>query len=224
MYMRKALSISGAALGAVASVIAIVAVRKALWSWLYPLPLIVLLAVALIASCVYIWIERRRPSEADQLRLNRLLSALPREAIRRLEGEDFVAAWRERSVYPLVYYVHELDGPEEHFDSKAMERCRERLYAAAKSFIWAEAMKGFHHQLATGFRNTGWSQGELEDDDDKLAKAEARGHELRSAAADVLAAHGHLLAVARRRHYDLAAISSDAPVFSWEEAERAATT
>jgi hypothetical protein len=75
-----------------------------------------------------------------------------------------------------------------------------------------------------GFANTGWSQGELEEDDDKLAKAEARGHELRSAAAGVVAAHGDLLAVARRRHYDLTAISSDAPVSSWEEAERTEIT
>lgn len=176
-YMRKALNVS---VGAVAAVIAIVAARKTVWSWLYPLPLIVLLAAGLAASWAWVWIERRRPSNADQLRLNRLLSALPREAIRRLEGEDFVAAWRERSVYPFVYYVHELDGPEERFDSKAIERCRERLYATAKSFIWAEAMKGFHHHLASGFRNTGWSQGELEEDDDKLATAEARGHELGS--------------------------------------------
>jgi hypothetical protein len=114
-----------------------------------------------------------------------------------------------------------LDGPEERFDSKAMERCRQRLYAAAKSFIWAEAMKGFAHELASGFRNTGWSQGEPEEDDGKLVKAEERGQELRLAAADVLTAHRHLLSVARRRHYDLAAISSQAPVSSWEKPEHA---
>jgi hypothetical protein len=70
-------------------VIAIVADRKALWSRLYPLPLIVLLALALVAFWAYVWIERRRPSQADQLRLDHLLSVLPRDAIRRLEGEDF---------------------------------------------------------------------------------------------------------------------------------------
>jgi hypothetical protein len=219
--MRKALNVSAGTVGAVAAVIEIVAHREALWSWLYPLSLIVLLTAGLVASWAYVWIERRRPSDADQLRLDRLLSALPREAIRRLEGEDFVAAWRERSVYPLVYYVHELDGPEERFDSKAMERCRERLYATAKSFIWTEAMKGFNHQLAIGFRNTGWSQGELEEDGDKLAKAEARGHELRSLATDVFTAHGELLAVARRRHYDLTAALSQAPYSLWENAEHA---
>jgi hypothetical protein len=208
------------ALGVVASLIAVVAARDAIWAWLYPVPLIAVLTTALGATWIYVGLERRKPSDADQRRLDRLLGALPREAVRRLEGEDFAAPWRERSVYPFTYYLHELDGPEEQFSAKAMERHRNRLYVAVDKFLWAEAKKGFAHEQARGFRNTGWSLGELEGDDDKLALAEERSREIRSAAAAVISAHRALLKLASSRGYSLAAIASPLPVASWDTPEQ----
>jgi hypothetical protein len=218
--MRKFLGPIAAAIAIAGSVVGIATAPASFWRSLYPAPVIALLTAALLGSWIYIWLEQRKPSEADQLRLDRLLSALPREAIRRIASEDYMAAWRERSIYPVTKYVHELEGPEEHFDSKAMESCRLRLYTAADKFTWAEAKKGYAHELARGFRNTGWSDGELENDQGKLAKAEERGGAIRSAAAEFLAAHDALLASARRRGLNLDAISSEAPYPAWEDDDR----
>lgn len=221
--MRRAFGVIATILGVVASLIAIIAAREAIWAWLYPVPLIVLLAVALAASWVYMWLEKRAPSEADQARLDRVLRTLPRETIRRLEAEDFEAPWRERNVYPFVYYVEELGGPEEHFRTRALEKHRQALYDGARAFIWAEAKKGFVHEPREGFRNTGASIGEVESDPAKLAIAEQRGAELRSAAAKVFAAHEALVVVAGERRYSLNALSSEPLVPSWEPGGNAET-
>jgi hypothetical protein len=164
-------------------------------------------------------VARRKPTQADQQRLDRLLSALPREAIRRFEAEDFASPWRERSVFPVTWYVHELAGAEEHFDSKAMEKRRRCLYATADRFIWAEAKRGFAHEQRNGFRNTGFSLGEIEGDDKKLTIAEERGEILRSTAAEFLKAYDDLVVTARRCQLKLDAISSNAPVASWDRDE-----
>jgi len=206
-------------IGVLGSLIAIVSAPSAIWDWLYPVPLIAVLLAALVGSWIYIWAAQRKPSQADQQRLDRLLSALPREAIRRFEGEDFATPWRERSVFPVTWYVQELDGVEEHFDSKAMEKRRRRLYAAADRFMWEEAKKGFVHEQRSGFRNTGFSLGEIEGDDKKLAMAEERGEILRSAAAEFLKTYDDLLATARRYQLKLDAMSSDPPVAPWEHDE-----
>lgn len=219
--MRRALNATLAAVTAIGSLIAIASARDAVWAWLYPLPLIAILAGALTLSWVYIWLSRRTPSEEDQARLDRLLGVLPRKAIRRLEGEDFLAPWRERTVYPLMYYINELDGREEHFSSRALERRRARLYSAADRFMWAEAKNGFVHEVRNGLRNTGWTGGELEEEEEKLALAEQRARELRGLAGEVIAAHDSLLALASRHGYNLTALASEPPVDSWRELEPA---
>ena len=203
-------------MGFVGAAVGIATAPASVWRWLYPLPLISVLAVLLALSLVYIGLAKRKPSLADQQRLDRVLSTLPREAMRRIEQEDFVAAWRARIVYPVAKYLNEMDGSEEHFDSRALEKRRRSLYQAADRFTYAEAMKGFSHQLANGFRNTGWSDGELDVDPEKLALAEERGQAIRSTAAELLEAHEDLVHAARRRGLSLDALSSDPPVASWE--------
>src|ERR1035438_6404078 len=98
-----------------------------------------------------------------------------------------------------------------------METCRQRLYTAADKFVRREETNGFSHSLARGFRNTGWLDGELDEDPRKLATAEGRGEILRSAASRVLAAHDALRAAARRRGLNLRAISSEPPHPPWED-------
>jgi hypothetical protein len=215
--MRKIMTGFAWTLGLVASIVAVVTAREAIWGWLYPAPLIAMLAAALGGTWAYMWFGQNRPSAGDQQRLDRLLSTLPREAIKRLESEDFIAPWRERTVYPFTYFVNELNGPEEHFNAKSLEQRRTRLYSAVDAFLWAEAKKGFMHPHAKGRRNVGWMLGELEGDDQKLALAETRAAEIRAAAADVIAAHDNLVRAGRRRGYNLATLSSEAPVASWEE-------
>jgi hypothetical protein len=213
--MKRVLTAIASGLGLIASIIAIVSARSAIWKWLYPVPLIILLAGALAGLLGYTWLQRQRPTEADQERLDRLLATIPRDAIHRLENEDFATPWREASVYPFVKYVEELRASEEHFDSRSVERRRGLLYEAANQFIWAEAKNGFVHQHRENLRNTGWLLGDLEGDERALTIAEKRASTIRDAAADVIAAYEDLLAVARRKGFDLDAIASSAPVPPW---------
>ena len=209
--VRKLVGYIVGAVGFVAAVLAIVQNADAIWQWLYPVPLIVGLAAALVGSWVYFWTAHASPSAEDQRRLDRLLKALPREATRRLESQDFVAPWPERSVYPTQFYVNELDGPEDHFASRRLEKKRRRLYESAVSFIEADAWKGFPHPMREGFRNTGWTIGELEEDTEKARMAKERAAELQSLAAEALDAHEALVKEARREGYSLAASESVAP-------------
>jgi hypothetical protein len=209
-----------APLGVVASLITIGSASTHFWASLYPFPTVVGLAVLVSAAYTQLWLAKRKPSDADQQRLNRLLSALPREAIRGLASEDFSMPWRERNVYPVAWFVNELEGPEEHFSARRLERCRQRLYDAGSRFLHQEAYEGFAHESMNGFRNIGWSTGELEGASlDVLNRAEARSRAIRAAAADLLDAHERLVSVASKLGLCLDALASDAPRPPWQDDE-----
>jgi hypothetical protein len=77
--MRR-IALLAAPLGVVASLITIGSASTHFWASLYPLPTVVGLAVLLFVAYTQLWIAKRRPSTADQQRLDRLLSALAERA------------------------------------------------------------------------------------------------------------------------------------------------
>jgi hypothetical protein len=219
--VRRTVSIIAATVGFIASVIGIAIAPAEVWEWVYPLPVVIALAAALAATWAYLILARAKPSPHEQARLDRLLGALPRKAIRRLEEQDFIAPWPARSIYPVMYFVNELDGAEQQFNDKHLERTRAELYQAGCEFLEAEALNGYPHQQNRKLRNTGRLLGDLEGDDEALALAESRAAAISAPAARLLRAHRELLTFARRRGYDLEAAAGDPPVPPWEQEEDA---
>jgi hypothetical protein len=215
------ISIIAATVGFIASVIGIAMAPADVWKWVYPLAVVIALAAALAATWAYLILMRAKPSPHEQARLDRLLGVLPRKAIRRLEEQDFIAPWPARSVYPVMYFVNELDGADQEFNDRRLERTRADLSQAGDEFLEAEALNGYPHQLNRKLRNTGRLLGDLEGDDKALALAESRAAAIRAPATRLLRAHGELLTVARRRGYDLEAAAGDPPVPPWEQEEDA---
>jgi hypothetical protein len=218
---KRLISAFAAAVGIVGSIVGILLAPRTFWEgiWdrLYPIPLIVVLAVALVVSWVYFVIDKRRPSDADQRRLDTVFELLSRKAIDNVAAEGFVASWRDTLTWPVVLYVEEHAGHEEHFDNRAMEKRRQRLFQAADEFRWADAKHGFPDRYNRDFRNTGWSEGELEFDERKLGIAERRAKMIRDAAEELVAAHDDFVALAKRRGYALDALSTAPPIPPWKE-------
>lgn len=205
-----------ATVGLVASIIAIALAPRSFWCALYPLPLIALLVVGLAGSWAYILLSRRGPSPADQQRLNRLFGVLPRQAVRRIADADFHAGWSRNVNWPVSIYVNDMDAPEDRFDSRKMERARARLLETARRFDYVNAKHGFPHAQAhaEGWRNTGWSPGEVEGLPEKQrAMAEKRARAITIAAEEMVEAHDALVKAARRRGFNLDALASQAPEF-----------
>jgi len=208
------------AVGSVASVIGTivaVAVIPGLGAWLYPLPLIVVLVLALVTSWMFFLISRRGPGQADQERLNRLLSTLPRQAIRRVREEDFSSAWDDDLTYPVTKYLYEHESVEDRFDNRALERRRKHLYEVADKFVHAEGANGFSHRTAHGSRYTGWAGMELEEDSEKCKTAEKRRVAIRSPAVEFVKAHDDLVSAAKHRRFKLEALAHETPRPTWRE-------
>ncbi len=214
--MTKVLKFIVAVLGVVASIVGIAVAPRSFWCWWYPLPLIVLLAVALAGSWAYFLLSRRGPSKADQERLDRLFRVLPRQAVRRIEDADFHAGWKRDVNWPVSKFVYDMDAPEDRFDNRKLESARRRLYEKAFEFDGANATHGFpargRNQLE--WRDTGSSAGELEMlPPEQLAQAEERAVTIASAARETVEAHDALVKAARRRGFNLDALASDAPEY-----------
>lgn len=194
-------------------------------AWLYPLPLIVLLAVLLIASWTYLATRLRSPDAHEQGRLDKLFGVLSGEAIRR--SEDFGAPWPEWLTYPVQFFLHELQGAECQFRSWSLERRRVALTDAAVVFDNAEAMNGFGHPIAWSRRHTGFIEGELDIEPGKLAIASERRAEIHSAARALVNQHQRLVIAAKRRGFSLAALDGQLIEPPWkaelEEERRPAT-
>lgn len=199
----------------VASIAGGIALAYSIRGWLYPLPLVILLSVALVGCIAFRVRDRRQPPNNDQRRLDQIFAALPREAIRRIQYEDFAVAWPADLLHPVRVFYNELGDVEHQFQSKKVEHARQRLYEAAGRFIHDEAMKAVMAPDSDR-RWIGIPSGEL----DVAPPDERRGYEERQqsihgAAADFVAAHDALVRVARKRGLDLHALDSDVPRPSW---------
>jgi hypothetical protein len=197
------------AVGGIASIVGLglaVALIPGVAGWLYPLPVIVILAVSLTASWVFFALRLRSPDPHEQERLNKLFAVLSSEAMRRIGDEDFGAPWPQYLTYPVQFFLHELQGAECRFRSRALEKRRSVLVDAAVAFADAEALNGFGHPIAWDRRHTGFIEGELEIERDKLVIANRRRSLIYSTANAFVDAHEKLVEAAKRRGFSLAAL------------------
>jgi hypothetical protein len=190
-------------------------------AWLYPLPLIVLLVVSFVASWAFFALRLRTPDPHEQARLDKLFTVLSGEAIRRIAAEDFDTPWPEYLTYPVEYFLHELQGAECRFRSRALEKRRSEVADAAVEFVEAEAANGFGHPIAWDRRHTGFVESELEIDHDKLAIATGRRTDIYSGATAFVDAHQKLVDAAKRRGFSLAALDGKQIEPPWKADEEA---
>lgn len=209
--MRRAFEIAAG----VASIAGGVALIYGIRGWLYPLPLVILLSLALV-GCVGLQLRARLPQpKDDQRRLDQIFTALPREAIRRIEYEDFVVAWPADLLHPVRVLYNELGDAEHEFRSKPVERARRKLYEAAERFIEVEGMKAIMAPDSNR-RWVGIASGELDvAPPEKRLLYEERQQSIHRAAADFVGTHDALVRVAKKRGLDLQALDADVPKPSW---------
>jgi hypothetical protein len=134
--MRRALEVVGA-IASIAALFITILVTRDLWDSLYPLPLILLLCVALVVCVTFFVRERQRVPADDQRRLDRILSTLPREAIRRIADADLSVSWSSDLLHPVSVFFNDLGFVEHEFRVKPLESARRKLYAAAGEFLIA---------------------------------------------------------------------------------------
>lgn len=215
--MRRVLEVTGA-IASIGSLVLSVVVFPDFWAWFYPLPLIVVLVIALAISVGLNVRHRLQVLPADQNRLNQIFSAVPREAIRRIEYEDFGVAWPADLLHPVQLFYNELGDAEHEFQSKPLERARQKLRQTAERFLEEEAMKAIMAP-DTDRRWIGIASGELDvAPPEKRQLYEERQHDIHLAATEFTAAHDALVRAAKPRGFDLGSLDSEVPKPSWTEA------
>jgi hypothetical protein len=172
-------------------------------SGLYPLPLILLLAIALIGSWTYFGLSQRRPRESDQRRLDRLVDVVPRHVVRRLDEQDFAQDWGEDLTRPLQQYLEDLTDLEHRFEDQRLERLRDRLDQAVVVLLNAERENTWAASHKRGYRNVGIMPVEAEFDPERGELYEARSMALQIAAYEVQSAYNDLMGAALERGYNL---------------------
>lgn len=212
--MRRGFEIA-AGIASIAGFLLAVILIPGVWSWLYPLPLLVLVSLALIGCLGFqVRLGRLEPAHDQQL-LDRLFTVLAREAIRRIEYEDFVLAWPADLLHPVRVFYNELTDVEHEFRSKPIERARRRLHDAGHRLLEVEGMNAI---MAPDSRRryVGISTGELDvATSEERRLYEGRQEAIHRAALDFIEAHGALVRAAKKRGFDLQALDSAVPKPSW---------
>jgi hypothetical protein len=159
--------------------------------------------------------QRRRVPSDDQRRLDQILSTLPREAIRRIEYEDFAIAWPADLLHPVAIFFNDLGYVEHEFGTKSIESARQTLRDAAGTLLQVEAINAVMASDPDR-RYVGIPPAELETasrvDRDFY---EGRQELIRQTAHRFVDAHDALVREARKRGFDLEALSSEVPKPSW---------
>jgi predicted nucleotide-binding protein len=160
-------------------------------------------------------LSHERPNPGDQQRLDRLFRVLPRKAMRAIGAYDFGSAWPEDLAYPVNMFLQELEGVENEFGLAAIEEPRLALRKAGSAFALAEGMNGF--SAGHGWRNIGWSSGELEVNPEAFAIAEKRRKGIHAAAVTFLDAHDDFVRRVKDHEFDLSALDSPVPEPAWRK-------
>lgn len=189
---------------------------------LYPLPLMVLLSLALVAALVVPRV-RRRQYPVEQGRLDRVLSVLPRAPIRELDLTEFLGGWSDAACYPVGIYSHEHDEIEDRFLDPHLEALRRALHTACVDFSDANALHGVPSRFNDRARNVGYTSGQMDGldfvDPDAMKRCRESAHVLQETCDELVLAHHALTEAARQRGYSLAALDGPAPrppvVRSW---------
>jgi hypothetical protein len=184
-----------------------------LGDWLYPLPLVIGLAAALVGSWTYFLWTQRRPSSVDQGRLDTVLRTLSRDAIRRIDAEDFALAWPDDLLDPVVELLRSYGDVEHRFEDVAIERRRAALMVAADRLAETEGHHGYPHPVAHSRRYVGIREHEFDamttaKDRELFGLFTERQRAIHRAAGEVVDAYDALVVEARRRRYSLGAIES----------------
>jgi hypothetical protein len=135
--------VGGGTSGLVASVVGIATAPTRFWANLYPDVVVGLLSTTLIAALIWGWRRGHRASvdSADQARLNHVLRAIPRAAIRDLERAHFSAGWDDRVARPFAAFVDLHDVVERQFGDARLEVLWRELLEASGTFVDVEALK-----------------------------------------------------------------------------------
>jgi hypothetical protein len=205
-------AIGGAIVG-VATVLGTVAAFGVTWGELedalWPALVVAALAIGLAAAVVAIVVQRRGRSEADQRRLDRLLSVLNRKSIRAIEFQDFHGSWPAMTINPVTVFVREGVDKEEHFDDRRLESKRARLQEAAEAFVDAEGNNGWPSDFGRSMRDAGYTGGQVEGRPDLQTIVVPRWKAIFAARNDFLDAFDALVETAKARRYDLDALARE---------------
>jgi hypothetical protein len=209
---ERAIGLLAGLIGIAAGVAALLEPQAA--DWLWPVPAVVILSLALLGSWIFFFLRSRKPRSDDQQRLDEMLALLNRKAINELGQRDYALSW-PLSIMQPVRAFQERDLPERRFHDKRLEERRQQLHKAAAAL---DIAMGANSWIANGAAltedpkmNIGWSHGELDvltgDDYDRAA---TRLTVIRGAAWGFVELHDDLVEVARRAGYDLTALQAAA--------------
>jgi hypothetical protein len=176
---------------------------------LWPVGLVVLLALLTAAAGLYILHLRREIDPDDQRSLDELLHVLNRNAIREIDSYDFYDAWPITLLHPVEVFVREFGDVEHEFTDPVMEEKRADLYAKAVALLGAQTGNAWRSKYNPMHNNPGMSIGEAEFDPEKMKLLEERAEAIRAKAFPFLDAHKALVQTARNRGYNLDALGRD---------------
>lgn len=176
---------------------------------MWPAGVVILLSLALGVVSAAWYVEQRQHgvSPEDQRLLDHILEVLPRSWMQQLSAHDFGTSWHQDLSYPPTKFWFDFAEVEHRFNDPKLERARKALHEAAGEFIDAEAMNAWDHETQDERRNVGWTSGEIEGMPDKHRIFEERRRTILGAAQAVIAAHDQLVEIAKRRGFDISALT-----------------
>lgn len=176
---------------------------------MWPAGVVILLSLALVVVSAAWYVEQRQHgvSPEDQRLLDRILELMPRSWVRQLGLQDFGVSWHDDLTYPPTAFWHDFADVEHRFTDSKLEAARAALHDAAGEFIEAEAMNAFGHERREDRRNVGWTSGEVEGMPDEYRIFEKRRRTILGAARTLIAAHDQLVEIAKRRGFDVSALT-----------------
>jgi hypothetical protein len=211
-----------AALSIVSAAVGLLVVPRGSWeravSWVYPTPLLVLLAAALALAIGQVARLRRTPriSQRDQDQLDRVLRVLPRQALRALNHTSFIGAWSHSTTWPFYVYQRDHGEVEDRFDDPRLEAIRAELYGACAAFAQAVGHEGVPDARGPEDQFTVWIvEMRSRDPDRAYALAQESAGTLEAAAKVVEDAHACLITTAQRCRYDLSTLGGEPPRLPW---------
>jgi hypothetical protein len=187
-----------------------------------------LIVVLLVGDRIYHHLRTPRvapPSERDQQRLDEILSILQRPKVNFIESHDFHGSWPSAVMDPIHVYLIEANELEDRFADEELEAKRKTLAASARSFEDAEGHNGFPTRHQRGWRDAGWTEGEVEGMPERQALVYPRWDAIFEARNVFLDAFNDFLTTADERGYDLGALSGEThpKMVEWTETLRGNT-